>query len=136
MTDLAQSAREQQQSLGNAAGVRRQEDHLSEDQPTSINRDGDIVGDEEDSPLFPSQQCASLETQWQTIQATFVDSPRTSVEEADALVTKTIETLAASFAEMRSSLERTWEKDGEVPTEELRLVLQNYRSFFRRLLSI
>jgi hypothetical protein len=58
------------------------------------------------------------------------------VQQADALVTKTIDILSSSFGEMRSSMERTWEKDGDVSTEELRLALQNYRSFFRRLLSI
>jgi hypothetical protein len=52
------------------------------------------------------------------------------------LVTKTIDTLAGSFGDMRGSLERTWEKNGEVSTEELRMAMQNYRSFFRRLLSI
>ena len=96
----------------------------------------DSPDDDRNSPLLPPQRCISLEGEWQAIQARFVDSPRKSVQEADALVTKTIETLANSFGEMRGSLERTWERDKEVSTEELRLALQNYRSFFRRLLSI
>ena len=92
--------------------------------------------DHGNSPLLAPQQCASLEKEWQAIQARFVDSPRSSVQEADALVRKAIEALANSFGEMRGSLEQTWERDKEVSTEELRLALQNYRSFFRRLLSI
>jgi hypothetical protein len=86
--------------------------------------------------LFPSHQCETLENEWRTIQTNFVDSPREAVQKADALVIKTIDTLAGSFGDMRASLERTWEKNGEVSTEELRLAMQNYRSFFRRLLSI
>jgi hypothetical protein len=91
---------------------------------------------EENAALFPSHQCETLENEWRTIQTNFIDSPRDAVQKADALVNKTIETLASSFGDMRASLEQTWEKDGHVSTEELRLAMQNYRSFFRRLLSI
>jgi hypothetical protein len=102
------------------------------------NSDADREASEEErnSPLFPTHQCATLEREWQVIQAKFVDAPRDCVQQADALVTKTIDILSSSFGEMRSSMERTWEKEGDVSTEELRLALQNYRSFFRRLLSI
>jgi hypothetical protein len=95
-----------------------------------------VPSGEVNTALFPSHQCEKLENEWRTIQTNFVDSPREAVQKADALVTKTIDTLAGSFGDMRASLERTWEKNGEVSTEELRLALQNYRSFFRRLLSI
>jgi len=89
-----------------------------------------------ETALLPAHQCETLENEWRTIQTNFVDSPRDAVKQADALVNKTIDTLARSFGDMRGSLERTWEKEGEVSTEELRLAMQNYRSFFRRLLSI
>ena len=88
------------------------------------------------SPLFPSAQCQSLGDEWQSIQAGFVDEPRASVQKADALVKKTVGILESSFAEMHNSLERNWEKDKEVSTEDLRVALQNYRSFFQRLLSV
>jgi len=88
------------------------------------------------SALFPKEQCQALSQEWQTIQAGFVDSPRASVQKADALVKKTIDTLESSFADMHSGLERNWEKDKPVSTEDLRLALQNYRSFFQRLLSV
>ncbi len=91
---------------------------------------------QENRPLFPSEQCTRLADEWQAVQASFVDSPRASVEKADALVKKTIDTLAASFSGMRNSLDQTWEKEGDVSTEDLRLALQSYRSFFQRLLSI
>jgi hypothetical protein len=96
----------------------------------------DMQSDDGDTALFPSHQCETLENEWRTIQTNFVDSPQDAVKQADALVNKTIDTLARSFGDMRGSLERTWEKEGEVSTEELRLAMQNYRSFFRRLLSI
>ena len=100
------------------------------------NANKDMQSGEGDTALFPAHQCETLENEWRTIQTNFVDSPQDAVKQADALVNKTIDTLAHSFGDMRASLERTWEKEGEVSTEELRLAMQNYRSFFRRLLSI
>jgi len=102
----------------------------------SVNAIKDMQPGDGDTALFPSHQCETLENEWRTIQNNFVDSPQDAVKQADALVNKTIDTLARSFGDMRGSLERTWEKEGEVSTEELRLAMQNYRSFFRRLLSI
>ena len=44
--------------------------------------------------------------------------------------------LAQSFSEQRSELEKQWDASDEISTEELRLALRRYRSFFERLLSI
>jgi hypothetical protein len=129
MSDLPQTDR--REFIADAAG--RTE---IADLPPAHDDVAEIAEDDGDRPLFPAQQCSALEKEWQAIQANFVDSPRDSVKQADSLVTKTIDTLAGSFGDMRGSLERTWEKNGEVSTEELRMAMQNYRSFFRRLLSI
>lgn len=43
--------------------------------------------------------------------------------------------LANSFAEERQSLETQWDRGDDVSTEDLRIALQRYRSFFDRLLS-
>jgi hypothetical protein len=134
MTDIIPTPSDQQPMPANTsaqgAGVPANPD-AREDMEARENRDN-----EANRPLFPSHQCTTLEKEWQAIQANFVDSPRDSVKQADALVTKTIDILSSSFGEMRGSMERTWEKDGDVSTEELRLAMQNYRSFFHRLLSI
>jgi len=65
-----------------------------------------------------------------------VDEPRKSVENADSLVAAAIKRLAEIFARERSSLEQQWAQGGDVSTEDLRLALQRYRSFFDRLLSV
>jgi hypothetical protein len=44
--------------------------------------------------------------------------------------------LAEVFAEERSRLEKQWDRGDRVSTEELRVALQRYRSFFQRLLSV
>jgi hypothetical protein len=66
----------------------------------------------------------------------FVDQPRKAVEDADALVSATMSRLAEIFSAERQKLERQWEKNENISTEDLRLTLQRYRSFFGRLLSI
>ena len=44
--------------------------------------------------------------------------------------------LAETFANERANLEHQWDRGDSVTTEDLRLALQRYRSFFDRLLSI
>jgi hypothetical protein len=91
--------------------------------------------DEADTPLLPAEQLSEFERQWQQVQAGFVDEPRRAVEEADGLVADLSEKLAASFSESRSRLETQWDRGDDASTEELRLALMRYRSFFKRLLS-
>ncbi len=57
------------------------------------------------------------------------------MQDADGLVAELMQRLAESFSEERSSLESQWDGDGDVSTEDLRVALQRYRSFFDRLLS-
>jgi hypothetical protein len=44
--------------------------------------------------------------------------------------------LAEVFAQERSGLEQQWDRGDNVSTEDLRVALQRYRSFFDRLLSV
>jgi hypothetical protein len=44
--------------------------------------------------------------------------------------------LAQSFSDQRNNLERQWDQAEKISTEDLRLALRRYRSFFERLLSI
>ena len=54
---------------------------------------------------------------------------------ADELVAQVMQRVAEGFATERERLERQWGRDEDVSTEDLRVALQRYRSFFRRLLS-
>ena len=86
-------------------------------------------------PLLPSDQSDRYSSRWQEIQASFVDEPRQSVEQADALVADLMQRLAAGFSSERERLERQWDGGDDVSTEDLRVALTRYRSFFDRLLS-
>ena len=86
--------------------------------------------------LFPEKEANDFRTRWTDIQTGFVDEPRRSVEQADALVAEVIKRLANSFAEERSKLEGQWGRGDDVSTEDLRVALRRYRSFFDRLLNV
>lgn len=73
---------------------------------------------------------------WEEIQVRFVEQPRRSIEDADALVDEIIGQLTARFADERERLERQWSAGSEPATEDLRLALQRYRAFFDRLLAV
>jgi len=70
------------------------------------------------------------------VQTGFVDEPRRAVEEADKLVATVMKRLAESFATERSNLEKQWDRGDNVSTEDLRVALQRYRTFFDRLLNV
>jgi len=88
------------------------------------------------APLFAGNEADDLRHRWTDIQAAFVDEPRNAVEKADALVAAAMKRLAEIFAQERSSLEQQWAKGADVNTEDLRIALRRYRSFFDRLLSV
>ena len=88
------------------------------------------------APLFPSSELEELRNRWSGVQTAFVDEPRRAVEQADGLVASAMKRLAEVFAEERSKLEQQWDRGDNVSTEDLRIALQRYRSFFHRLLSI
>jgi hypothetical protein len=90
----------------------------------------------EAGPLFSQEEARTLRARWDAIQVGFVDEPRRSVEEADSLVATAMKRLAEQFAEERSRLEGQWDRGGDVSTEDLRIALRRYRSFFGRLLAV
>jgi hypothetical protein len=81
------------------------------------------------------EESEQLRQRWESIQSAFVDEPRESVEQADALVTEVIKRLTRTFEETRDTLETQLGEAEDVSTEDLRVGLQRYRSFFERLLS-
>jgi hypothetical protein len=87
-------------------------------------------------PLFAQNDAQDFRSRWEKIQIGFVDEPRTAVVNADELVANAIKRLAEVFAAERQKLEAEWGKTDNVSTEDLRVALRRYRSFFDRLLSV
>jgi hypothetical protein len=119
--------------------------------PAETGHDGDgatAVADEEDRRDVPTETAGAdddaaplldgadeFQARWEEIQVRFVDEPRGAVEDADALVATVMQRLADGFASERERLEAQWGRGEDISTEDLRVSLQRYRSFFRRLLS-
>jgi hypothetical protein len=114
-----------------ASGAERQariDEAAEKDEITEVEED-------ERQPLLADEATSDVRSRWEQIQASFVDEPRRAVEEADTLVAELMQRLADSFAQERQGLEGQWDRGDQVSTEDLRIALQRYRSFFDRLLS-
>jgi hypothetical protein len=97
---------------------------------------GQATAEDTRTALFTDDDASDYQARWQEIQADFVDDPREAVEQADTLVAELMQRLAETFARERAGLEGQWDRGDEVSTEDLRIALQRYRSFFGRLLSL
>ena len=87
------------------------------------------------TPLFPDSEAADFRRRWTEVQTGFVDEPRRAVQQADELVAGVMKLLAETFAREREGLEHQWDRGENVTTEDLRIAMQRYRSFFDRLIS-
>jgi len=113
--------------------VERTEAQAADSQTREVEHDRDAH--QEQTPLIDADRGRSLLEHWNGIQAGFVDSPREAVQQADSLVAEVIQDLARGFADERGKLEHQWDSGTDVQTEDLRVALQRYRSFFQRLLA-
>ena len=127
------SSQEQQQAAGGDRG--REEGTSGTAQPNSRAARAEDGSREDRASLFSSEEAERYRARWDSLQTGFVDEPRQMVEQADNLVDEVLQRLTAGFSEKRSNLEAHWEQGDEVSTEELRVALTRYRSFFNRLLS-
>jgi hypothetical protein len=87
----------------------------------------------EPSPRSPgASDGTSPALRWPEIQATFVDDPRACLELAAQVTGDSAEALTASIQEEQHTLLSAWQHD-DTSTEDLRVALQHYRTFWNRL---
>src|ERR1700742_4949994 len=103
-----------------------------------VSADGpaDDPHDELLEPLFAAEQAQDYRSRWIAIQSSFVDDPSGAVRAGDELVAQVMSELANSFAGQRQRIESQLGDSRLVNTEDLRVALKSYRSFFERLLSL
>ncbi len=106
--------------------------HAGTAQASSQSKAASVAGE---TALLPDGQGERFTSRWQEIQTGFVDRPQEAVEQADALVVDLMQRVTGSLAQERERLESQWARGDEVSTEDLRVALTRYRSFFDRLLS-
>src|SRR5687767_11508720 len=93
--------------------------------------------EEDFAPLFENAEAEEFRSHWLEIQSRFVDDPAASVKDADELVANVIKSITRSFADKRISLESQWNSgENNISTEDMRVAIKRYRSFFNRLLSL
>jgi uncharacterized protein YdaT len=110
-----------------------QSEHMEEQKAESPSV---TTTDDELEALFEEEESDKFRTQWLNIQSKFVDNPRESVREADELVANILKSVTMGFHHRRTSLEKQWNSGNDISTEDLRLALKRYRSFFDRLLTL
>ncbi|WP_067177164.1 hypothetical protein [Microtetraspora niveoalba] len=120
------------------AAVPAQGDVLAAGRPGGTSRDpgrtgvtGEDSRDAGQEGADTGQEFAGIDVdrRWRDIKAAFVDDPRGSVEQADALVGEAV----SAITERRHSLADHWKNPDVKDTEELRLALREYRTLLTRL---
>ncbi|NMH97656.1 hypothetical protein [Pseudonocardia acidicola] len=91
-------------------------------------------GGDRPAALISHDRAADYRARWEALKAGFVDEPRTAVRGADELVGQVLDEIEEVFRRQRGELERDLHDD-QASTEDLRLALGRYRSFFDRLLA-
>jgi hypothetical protein len=121
---------------GEPEGRRADVDESPEEgEPEGRRADVDELPEEDEPALLSEDRTSQFEERWRQIQTGFVDHPREAVAQADTLVEDLMQQLTTSFSETRSRLESQWEEGEDASTEDLRVALTRYRTFFNRLLS-
>ncbi|MEU9168997.1 hypothetical protein AB0D34_14540 [Streptomyces sp. NPDC048420] len=95
-----------------------------------------------ESRLLPHDECDKLGMRLQHAVAGFVDEPRSAVEEADHVLEEAAARFADAVKQRRRTLRSSWQTgdagEGKATTagdtEQLRLVLRDYRELTERLL--
>lgn len=95
-----------------------------------------MPGGEPLAPLFLPKEANDFRAAWDAVQIGFVDDPKQAVRKADELVAQVMRTLAETFSNERAKLESQVDQTDDGSTENLRVALRRYRSFFQRLLSL
>src|SRR5262245_14800477 len=109
---------------------RKVEERIPENKTKTDSTNDELV------PLFEEDAARKFRSRWLAIQSKFVDDPSDSVKQADDLVADVIKNVTMNFANRRVSLEKQWNGGDNTSTEDLRIALKQYRSFFDRLLTL
>jgi hypothetical protein len=84
--------------------------------------------------LWTTDSAQGFRDRWREAQLRFIDDPRGVAEEMKGLVNEAVEALTSALSNQHSELD-TWSTDGG-DTEQYRVVVQRYRTFFERLLAL
>jgi hypothetical protein len=135
--DIEETSRDEVE-LEERERIERNEQRAEERSETQIAEQRTPANTIEDElePLFEEEAARKFRSRWLAIQSKFVDDPRDSVKQADELVADIIKDVTMNFADRRIGLEKQWNSGENISTEDMRVTLKRYRSFFERLLTL
>ena len=123
--------------LATAAETRTAQRERNVNEPPTENRNAEVITEDEQlAPLFSPDAAKEFRSRWDAIQSSFVDDPKRAVRQGDELVAQVLKSLTETFSNERSRLEGQLDQSDKASTENLRVALRRYRSFFERLLSL
>jgi hypothetical protein len=103
----------------------------SRDEPTALKPgDGPVTPV---AAIWAEGSAQDFRDRWHEAQLRFVDDPRKAATDTRNLVNEAVEALTATLASHREQL-NSLPTNGD--TEQYRMVVQHYRTFFERLLSL
>jgi hypothetical protein len=114
-----------------AEGVRRSD--TAGQTETRADRQADD-GERQRTTLIEPERAERYNGRWNELKSEFVDDPRRAVRGANQLVGEVLDELEELFRGQRADLEQGLDSE-QTTTEDLRVALGRYRSFFDRLLS-
>jgi hypothetical protein len=84
------------------------------------------------TPFLAVEVVTDLRQRWREAQLGFVDDPRQVVDDVRNLVNEAVDVFTAALSAQRAELDTTPGDD----TEQYRMAVRRYRSFFDRLLNL
>lgn len=106
------------------------------DEPTSLDEPTDVKPDDvpaEVTAIWAEDSAQDLRDRWREAQLGFVDDPQKAADDTRDLVNEAVEALTAALASHCEQL-NSWPANGD--TELNRVIVQRYRTFFERLLTV
>jgi hypothetical protein len=85
------------------------------------------------TPMWTDDSTQELRERWHQAQLRFIDDPKKAADDTRDLVNETVETLTAALASHHEQL-NSWPDN--LDTEQYRMIVQRYRTFFERLLTV
>jgi hypothetical protein len=127
MARRAETSDDREADRAAGEGVRRSD--------TAGEAEADADRDERQrTTLIAPDHAETYNSRWNQLKSEFVDDPRSAVRGANQLVGEVLDELEELFRGQRADLEHGLDSE-QTSTEDLRLALGRYRSFFDRLLS-
>lgn len=115
---------DQAEDLASAEVMAPAQDLAPEDGPVDVTELG---------PLFGESRAGDFRQRWQEIQVGFVEDPANAVKRAEDLTGSILTSLTEALEERRGILDKS-AQDGD--TEQLRLVIRQYREVLEGIISL